>query len=254
MDRQIIIYHLYPFQLNLYGDRGNMLALSRRAWWRGIELQIIPIEPGDQINFDRCDLLFMGGGQDSDQLLVAADLKKRQAEMRQAVEAGMPVFAVCGSYQLLGNYYTAASGEKIGGLEILDLYTEAGDKRLIGNAVISCQLWQPAQTLVGFENHAGKTYLGPGLQPLGTVLNGFGNNGQDKKEGAVYKNVIGTYLHGSLLPKNPRLTDYLLAKALKYRGQDSSLSKLDDSTETEAHRAAIYLARSWRHRLRSTRA
>ncbi len=254
MDRQINIYHLYPSHLNLYGDRGNMLALSRRAWWRDIELQIIPIEPGDQINFDRCDLLFMGGGQDSDQLLVAADLKKRQVEMRQAVEAGMPVFAVCGSYQLLGNYYTAAAGEKIGGLEILDLYTEAGNKRLIGNAVISCQLWQPARTLVGFENHAGKTYLGPGLQPLGTVLNGFGNNGRDKKEGAVYKNVIGTYLHGSLLPKNPWLTDYLLAKALKYRDQDSSLSKLDDSTETEAHQAAIYLARSWRHRLRSSRA
>jgi lipid II isoglutaminyl synthase (glutamine-hydrolysing) len=254
MERQINVYHLYPAQLNLYGDRGNMLALSRRAQWRGIELKIIPIEPGDQLNFDLCDLLFMGGGQDSDQLLVAADLKKRQLELRQAVEAGMPVFAVCGSYQLLGTHYTAVSGEKIGGLEILDLYTEAGDKRLIGNAVISCPLWQPEKTLVGFENHAGKTYLGPGLQPLGTVLNGFGNNGRDKKEGAVYKNVIGTYLHGSLLPKNPWLTDYLLAKALSYRGQESSLSRLDDSTETTAHQAAIFLSRSWRHRFSSTRA
>ncbi len=254
MTRHINIYHLYPAQLNLYGDRGNLLALANRARWRGIGLQIIPVEPGDQINFERCDLLFMGGGQDSDQLFVAADLIKRRVEMRLAVEAGMPVFAVCGSYQLLGSYYTAASGEKIGGLEILDLFTEAGDKRLIGNAVISCPLWQPSKTLVGFENHAGKTHLGPQLQPLGKVLTGFGNNGRDKKEGAVYKNVIGTYLHGSLLPKNPWLTDYLLAKALDYRGQDSSLSSLDDSTETGAHRAAISLARSRLHRLRSTRA
>ena len=254
MIRKINIYHLYPAQLNLYGDRGNMLALSRRAQWRGIDLQVIPIEPGDQINFEQCDLLFMGGGQDSDQLLVAVDLKKRQSEMRRAVESGMPVFAVCGSFQLLGNYYTAVSGEKIGGLEILDLYTEAGDRRLIGNAVISCPLWQPAKTLVGFENHAGKTYLGPELQPLGTVLNGFGNNGLDKKEGAVYKNVIGTYLHGSLLPKNPWLTDYLLAKALKYRGQDSTLRELVDSIEIAAHHRAIHIAGSLRHRMRSTRA
>ncbi len=253
MGRQINICHLYPDQLNLYGDRGNMLALSCRARWRGIGLRIIPVEPGDQINFEQCDLLFMGGGQDSDQLLVAADLKKRQADLRRTIEAGMPVFAVCGSYQLLGNYYTAVSGEKIGGLGILDLYTEAGDKRLIGNAVISCGLWQPARTLVGFENHAGKTYCGPGLQPLGTVLKGFGNNGSDQKEGAVYKNVIGTYLHGSLLPKNPWLADHLLVKALEYRGQDSFLSELDDTTEIKAHHAAVYLARSWRHRMGSTR-
>jgi lipid II isoglutaminyl synthase (glutamine-hydrolysing) len=231
-----------------------MLALSRRARWRSIGLNIIPVEPGDQLNFDRCNLLFMGGGQDSDQLLVAADLKKRQVELRQAVETGMPVFAVCGSYQLLGTHYTAVSGEKIGGLGILDLHTEAGNQRLIGNAVISCPLWQPERTLVGFENHAGKTYLGPGIQPLGTVLNGFGNNGRDKKEGAVYKNVIGTYLHGSLLPKNPWLTDYLLAQALKYSGQNNSLSELDDSIEIKAHQSAIYLARSWRHRYSSTRA
>ncbi len=254
MSRQINIYHLYPEQLNLYGDRGNILSLCRRSEWHGIDLQIIPIRPGDQINFTQCDLLFMGGGQDSDQLLVADDLKRRQTEMRSAVEDGMPLFAVCGSYQLLGSYYMTAAGEKISGLEILDLYTEAGNKRLIGNAVISCGLWQPPRTLVGFENHAGKTFLGAGLEPLGTVLNGYGNNGADKKEGAVYKNVIGTYLHGSLLPKNPWLTDYLLIKALGYRNQDSTLDKLDDSTEEQAHQAAISLSRSFRHKLLSTRA
>jgi lipid II isoglutaminyl synthase (glutamine-hydrolysing) len=254
MTRQINIYHLYPAQLNLYGDRGNMLALCRRAEWHGIDLRIIAVEPGGGIDFEICDLLFMGGGQDSDQKLVATDLKSRQSEMRRAIEQGMPVFAVCGSYQLLGTYYTTAAGDQLGGLEILDLYTEAGEKRLIGNAVIRSSLWEPSRTLVGFENHAGKTYLGPTLQPLGAVITGFGNNGSEKKEGAVYKNVIGTYLHGSLLPKNPWLTDLLLIKALSYRNQDTTLLKLDDSTEEKAHQAAIYLAGSRRHKMRSTRA
>lgn len=254
MRRKIIIYHLYPGQLNLYGDRGNMLALCRRTEWRSIETEIMLIEPGDKINFNHCDLLFMGGGQDSDQQLVAADLKRRQADLRQAVENGMPVFAVCGSYQLLGTYYVTAGGEKLGGLEILDLHTEAGKKRLIGNAVIRSNLWQPQRTLVGFENHGGKTYLGPSLQPLGKVLIGYGNNGTDKQEGAVYKNVIGTYLHGSLLPKNPWLTDHLIRKALAYRNQETKLQQLDDSTEEKAHLAAIHLAGSRKHKLLSTRA
>ena len=250
----INIYHLYPGQLNLYGDRGNMLALCRRASWREIEVNIVPVEPGDTIDFGRCDLLFMGGGQDSDQKLVAEDLKKRRKDLHQAVEEGMTIFAVCGSYQLLGSYYKPAVGDKIGGLEIIDLHTEAGGKRLIGNAVISCSLWDPQQTLVGFENHAGRTFLGQGVTPLGKVLNGFGNNGIDKTEGAVYKNVIGTYLHGSLLPKNPWLTDYLLQKALDYRDQAFSMDRLDDFTEEQAHQAAIALTSSKRHKRLSTRA
>lgn len=243
MTGKINIYHLYPNHLNLYGDRGNMLALCRRARWRGIEVNIVPMEPGDGINFSSCDLLFMGGGQDSDQKLVAEDLKGRSAEMRRAAEENMVIFAVCGSYQLLGSYYTTARGEKIGGLEIIDLYTEPGKGRLIGNAAISCSLWGPARTLVGFENHGGRTYLGENLQPLGKVLYGYGNNGTDKTEGAVYNNVIGTYLHGSLLPKNPWLTDHLLQKALAYRHQDITLRELDDSLEIEAHRAALKLAK-----------
>ncbi len=250
---KIRICHLYPAHLNLYGDRGNMLALCRRAQWHNIDLEVTPIEPGESINFAQCDLLFMGGGQDSDQKLVAADLKKRQAELHKAVEEGMAIFAVCGSYQLLGHYYTASSGEKISGLEIVDLYTEAGPKRLIGNAVVKCSLWDPPRTLVGFENHAGKTYLGPSLQPLGEVLIGYGNNGTDKKEGAVYKNVIGTYLHGSLLPKNPWLTDKILEKALSYRNQVFKPARLDDSIEQIAHDSVIKLATSKRHKKLSSR-
>ncbi len=240
--REIKVYHLYPGHLNLYGDRGNMLALCRRAEWHGINLKIIPVEPGNKINFSDCDLLFMGGGQDSDQKLVAEDLKGRSRDMKKAVEEGMVVFAVCGSYQLLGHYYTTGQGVKINGLEVIDLYTKAGQGRLIGNAVIECSLWDPPHTLVGFENHAGKTFLGPDLQPLGQVLSGFGNNGIDKTEGAVYKNVIGTYLHGALLPKNPRLTDCLLQNALTYKNQDDTLQELDDSLEQQAHSAAIKLA------------
>ena len=250
----INIYHLYPGHLNLYGDRGNMLALCRRAGWHGIKTAVIPIEPGDKINFANCDLLFMGGGQDSDQKLVAEDLKGRRLEMLKAIEDGMTLFAVCGSYQLLGQYYKTSEGEKIGGLEIIDLYTESGPKRLIGNAVIKSSLWNPSRNLVGFETHAGVTTLGSSVQPLGQVITGYGNNGIDTTEGAVYKNVIGTYLHGSLLPKNPWLTDYLIQKALSYRNQDFQLQKLNDSLELQAHQATIKLAGSRRHKRLSTRA
>ncbi len=250
----IRIYHLYPDHLNLYGDRGNMIALCRRAHWHAISVEVIPVKPGDKIELSRCDLLFMGGGQDSDQQMVAEDLKKRKAELSSAVDNGMVIFAVCGSYQLLGSHYKTGSGEIIRGLELINLYTEAEQERLIGNAVINCSLWSPAKTLVGFENHAGKTYLGPELQPLGQVMIGHGNNGGDKTEGAVYKNVIGTYLHGSLLPKNPWLTDYLLEKALAYRGQDFHPTTLDDSLEQQAHDAFIKLAGSKRHKRLATRA
>ena len=250
----INIYHLYPDQLNLYGDRGNMLALCKRAGWHGVDLNIIPVEPGGEIDFSRCDLLFMGGGQDSDQKLVALDLKKRRQSLRSAVEKGMTIFAVCGSYQLLGSYYITADGEKIDGLELVDLYTEAGEKRLIGNAVINCSLWDPPKTLVGFENHGGRTYLGESAQPLGKVLTGFGNNGEDQTEGVIYRNVIGTYLHGALLPKNPWLTDFLLEKALAYRGQSFTLNALDDNMEIRAHREAIMLANSKKHKKMATRA
>ncbi len=249
----INIYHLYPEHLNLYGDRGNVLALSRRAGWHGLNANIIPVQPGGQIDFTDCDILFMGGGQDYEQELIAGDLKGRRDDLLKAVDDGMVILAICGSYQLLGQSYTTARGERIPGLEILDLYSEAGHKRMIGNVVINCSLWDPPRTLVGFENHGGRTFLGPEVQPLGTVVKGHGNNGIDKTEGVIYKNIIGTYLHGSLLPKNPWLTDYLIQKALDYRNQPAQLKTLDETIEERAHQAAIRLAKSRLHKIHSSR-
>ncbi|HOL17381.1 MAG TPA: glutamine amidotransferase [Bacillota bacterium] len=250
---EINIYHLYPEHLNLYGDRGNIIALCRRAGWHGLPFNLVPVHPGDRIDFTRCDLLFMGGGQDYEQKMVAGDLKERRGELLDAVEKGMVLLAICGSYQLLGHYYTTSQGERIPGLGILDLYTEAGRKRMIGNIVTRSTLWDPPRTLAGFENHAGRTYLGSSVKPLGEVIYGHGNNGEDKTEGAVYNNVIGTYLHGALLPKNPWLTDYLLQKAVAYRNQQFAFKTLDESMELQAHRAAVQLTRSPWHKLRSSR-
>ena len=250
---EVNVYHLYPEHLNLYGDRGNILALCRRAGWYGLALNLVAIRPGDKIDFSRCDLLFMGGGQDYEQKLVAEDLQGRRSELLTAIEGGMVILAVCGSYQLLGRYYTTYRGEQIPGLDLLDLYTESGRRRITGNIVTESSLWDPPRTMAGFENHAGRTYLGPSVKPLGRVLSGFGNNGEDKTEGAVYKNMIGTYLHGALLPKNPWLTDYLLEKALQYRNQHFDFKPLDESIELKAHRAAVELTGSRRHKRRSTR-
>lgn len=250
---KINLYHLYPHHLNLYGDRGNMLALIQRAKWRSLGVNLVEVQPGEKINFTSCDLLFMGGGQDYEQKLVAEDLKQRRGEMIKALEEGMVILAICGSYQLLGQHYYSARSEKIPGLEILELYTRAGGKRLISNIVTRCSLWDPPRNLAGFENHAGRTYLAPGLQPLGEVITGFGNNGKDKTEGVIYKNVIGTYMHGALLPKNPWLTDYLLQKALIYRNQEFEFEPLDDTLEKEAHAAAAQLSSSRLHKFRSAR-
>ncbi len=250
----INICHLYPEHLNLYGDRGNVLALCRRARWHGLPVNLVPVQPGERVDFAWCDLLFMGGGQDYEQKLVAGDLKGRRREMLEAIEQGMVILAICGSYQLLGQYYATFQGDRIPGLEILDLYTQAGRRRMIGNIVTRCSLWDPPRTLVGFENHAGRTFLGPSLRPLGEVLSGHGNNGEDKTEGVVYKNVIGTYLHGSLLPKNPWLADFLLEKALSYRNQHFTLRALDETVEAQAHRAAIRLTKTrWQKLLSGAR-
>ena len=243
---EINICHLYPEHLNLYGDRGNILAIRRRAAWHGLKAKIIVVHPGEQIDFNRCDLLFMGGGQDHEQKLVAGDLKGRRGELLEAIDRGMVILAICGSYQLLGSYYETSRGEHIAGLEILDLHTQAGRRRLTGNIVTRCDLWDPPRTLVGFENHAGRTFLGTSLRPLGRVIRGHGNNGRDRTEGVVHRNVIGTYMHGSLLPKNPWLTDYLLEKALAYRGCKFTPQTLDETVETRAHEAAIRFARARR--------
>lgn len=231
----INIYHLYPEQLNLYGDRGNILALIQRARWHGLEPGLFPVRPGYRADFRRCDLLFVGGGQDAEQKMVFQDFYNLRREIADFIEQGMVLLAICGSYQLLGHYYETASGERIPGLSLLDLHTTAGRQRMTGDLVVRCTALSPPGTLVGFENHGGRTFLGPGLKPLGEVIKGFGNNGKDRTEGVAYKNLIGTYLHGALLPKNPWLTDHLLRQALRYRGENRRLGHLDDTLENLAH-------------------
>jgi len=206
--------HLYPDQLNLYGDRGNILTLQQRCLWRGIRLRVIELGIGDALDPDAYDMLFIGGGQDRDQAPVAQDLyETKSIGLWAAIEDNIPVLAVCGGYQLLAHYYRPAKGPDMKGLGVFDAWTiHRGSRapRCIGDVAIN---WN-GQTLVGFENHGGQTYLGT-AKPLGKVLKGYGNNAQDGTEGAIYRNAYGTYLHGSLLPKNPHFADYLIELALK---------------------------------------
>ena len=230
------IYHLYPGHLNLYGDRGNIIALQQRARWHGLETEVVAVQPGSRVDFAACDLLFMGGGDETAQKMACRHLKEHRHALLDCINRGMVILAIGSSHQLLGRYYTAASGEQYPGLELLNFYTEAGTVRMIGDIVTRCDFLRVPHTLVGFENHAGRTYLGKGVRPLGTVLRGYGNNGADRTEGVLYRNVAGSYLHGSLLPKNPWLADWLLQRALRYRGIACRLQELDDSMENEAHR------------------
>lgn len=206
--------HLYPDQLNLYGDRGNILTLQQRCLWRGIRLKVVELGIGDALDPDAYDILFIGGGQDRDQAPVAQDLyETKSIGLWAAIEDDMPVLAVCGGYQLLAHYYRPANGPDMKGLGVFDAWTihrGARAPRCIGDIAIR---WN-GQTLVGFENHGGQTYLGT-ARPLGTVLKGYGNNAQDGAEGAIYRHAYGTYLHGSLLPKNPHFADHLIELALK---------------------------------------
>ena len=206
---------------------------------------------GDRVDPSSTDVFFFGGGQDREQEVVAPDLISVKAEaLKEAAEDGAVFLLVCGGYQLMGRYFRTHAGAEIPGIGVLDAWTVAGDRRLIGNAVVRCD-WDPDhRTLVGFENHSGKTFLGPRCQALGTILVGAGNNGEDQREGAVYRNVFGCYLHGSLLPKNPWFADELLLRALRRRyGQEAALSPLDDRLEQEAHESVSRRA----HRLRRVR-
>lgn len=238
---ELRIGHLYPRELNLYGDRGNLLALADRVRRRGGRVTVLPLEPGDPLRMSEIDLVFIGGGQDREQGWIAEDLARGKArELAAAVRDGMPLLAVCGGYQLLGRYYRTVSGEKIPGVGLFDLWTEAGSRRLIGNVAIESDLWEEGdRTLVGFENHAGRTWLGPSVRPLGRVLRGHGNNDRDGSEGVRWLNAIGTYLHGSLLPKNPRLGDWLILAAWRRKYGIDRLEPLDDRWEEIAHRAAL---------------
>jgi len=234
----LTVCHLYPDLLNLYGDRGNVLAFVQRCRWRGLPVRVEEANLGDTINFAEYDFLFLGGGSDREQAIMAADLGARVDALRTAVEDGLVVLAICGGYQLLGRFYRTLRDREIPGLGIMDFYTEAGDKRLIGNAVIETALNGKQVKLVGFENHGGRTYLN-GLEPLGRVLKGHGNNGLDGLEGARYKNVFCSYLHGPLLPKNPALTDHLIALALQRRQEHIQLAVLDDTIEEMARDAMV---------------
>lgn len=254
MAKKVKIFHLYPDAMNLYGDLGNIITLQKRCLWRGIETEVVNVKVGDKVNFEEADLLFMGGGQDSGQKLITDDLVKHGPEIKAEIEEGLPALLVCGGFQLFGHYFQTKEGDKIPGISVFDAYTTAGDKRLIGNVVVdiahTASEWQNQfknavsgtvhTTLVGFENHSGQTILENDTKPFGYVIRGFGNKGDGGYEGAVYKNAYGTYLHGSLLPKNPWFADHLITCALYRRyGNAEPLAPLDDSIEIAAHNAAI---------------
>jgi hypothetical protein len=245
---------LYPDLMNIYGDRGNIITLLKRAEWRGFAPKLVQLGRGSASQMDSVDIFFFGGGQDREQALVYEDLLEfKQPPLESAVAAGAVILAVCGGYQLLGHYYQTAAGERFPGIGLIDVRTEAGKKRFIGDVVVELGTGELAlkdlkpPTLVGFENHSGRTFLGPKARPLGKVRVGSGNNGSDGTEGCVQGGVLGTYLHGSLLPKNPHLADYLIRSALSRFGV-SELSPLDDSAELAAHDQILERAESRQRR------
>lgn len=229
----IRVCHLYPDLLNLYGDRGNIIAFQQRCRWRDLPVQVHSLNLGEKVDFQKYDFVFLGGGSDREQTLVSVDLMKRRDEFAAAIEDGLVVLAICGGFQLLGSYFMSRNGENIPCLDVLDFYTKAGERRLVGNVAIEVDLNGSSFKVVGFENHSGLTFLGNN-KPLGRVLSGNGNNGRDGLEGVRYKNVFGSYLHGPLLPKNVRLTDYLIGLCLERRGIKKELKPLDDSFEKRA--------------------
>jgi len=259
MSYRLRLAQLYPDQMNIYGDRGNILTLARRCAWRGIALEVVPVGVGAELDWASADMAFFGGGQDSGQALIAADFVQRQGPvLRAAIDGGLVLLAICGGYQLLGHYFLTHTGERLPGIGAIDVHTVGGHQRLVGNIVVEASLEPPrhgdAETrsdnrpessvpkvrLVGFENHSGRTYLGAGVRPLGRVLAGYGNNGEDGTEGAVYHNTFGCYMHGSLLPKNPQFADYLIGLALARRyGLAATLAPLDDRLELAAQRGMV---------------
>lgn len=232
--RRVRIAHLYPELLNLYGDSGNILVLRKRLEWRGLGADVMEVHVDDTPSFSNVDLVFIGGGTDREQRIVCEKLLGVRSELAAFVEDGGVLAAVCGGYQLLGESY-AMGDEKLPGLSLVDLRTERGTPRLIGNVAVKSRICP--HVIVGYENHGGRTYLGEGVEPLGRVAYGNGNDGTSGFEGCLYKNVVGTYVHGPLLPKNPGVADYLLSRALERRYGDGSLEPLDDTEELAANQA-----------------
>ena len=230
---ELTVYHFMPDKLNLYSDIGNIIALRQRAKLRNIQLNVVDINETEGITLDNCDIFFIGGGSDREQALATKELSKIKTVLKDAIEEGMPGLTICGGYQFLGSKYTTPDGTELAGLNILDFYTESQTNRLTGDIVIESKTFG---TIVGFENHGGRTYHKFGT--LGHVTHGYGNNDEDAKEGIHYKNLLGTYLHGPILPKNHEITDYLLEKACERKGIAFEPKQVDN-TEEEAAKQVI---------------
>lgn len=235
---ELNICHLYPDILNLYGDRGNIITMKRRLEGRGIKVNIDECSIGQPLNADKYDIFFIGGGQDFEQEVLLRDLSSGKAQdIRTAVEEEKTFLAICGGYQMLGEYYKTWDGVQLDFIGAIGVHTIGAKERMIGNYMFRTTTESGDTVVVGFENHSGKTYLSEQVAPLGMMLSGNGNNGEDKTEGARYKNVFGTYSHGSLLPKNPVLCDFILQTALNHRYDGAEpLAPLDDTLELNAHR------------------
>jgi CobQ-like glutamine amidotransferase family enzyme len=244
----IRIVPIYPKLLSIYADRGNVRVLEQRARWRGLDVRVEPLALGDDLDPAAADVILLGGGQDRDQVLVAAELARQVPRLRAAIDDGACLLAVCGGYQLLGHRYLGHRGDEIRGTGLVDLETVAGETRLIGNILVECTVADRRELMVGFENHAGRTTLGADLAPLGRVVAGSGNNGRDGMEGCRAERIIGTYVHGPLLPKNPWLADLLLGHAVERRGHGAALPPLDDALERLAADRAATIARRERVR------
>ncbi len=227
MSMKLTIAHLYPDLLNLYGDRGNMACLEQRLKWRGMEVETVEVMAHEVPDFSKYDIVLLGGGSDKEQKTVCEKLQAVQPELKAYVEDGGVLLALCGGYELLGTTFENAEG-KMEGLKLVDMHTELGEERMFANVVMESELVN--MPVVGFTNHSGRTFIGDN-KALGKVVVGFGNEGTEGMEGVVYKNVIGTYLYGPLLTKNPELTDWLLAKALEKKYGSVELAPLDDSVE-----------------------
>ena len=242
----IRVGHLYPDYLNIYADRGNMAVLAWRAAQRGHRVEVTGIGPSERVAAGEFDLLYVGGGQDREQALIAPDIAAKAEGLRAAFEDGAAVLGVCGGYQLLGRFYRDRAGAELPGCGLLPLHTVAGERRMIGDVLLECEL-EPGdrQTLAGFENHAGRTYLDGGAEPLGRIAHGFGNDGESGYEGCRAGRIIGTYLHGPLFPRNPWLADWLLSQALAHRlgGDPPELEPFEDELEAEAHAVSAARAR-----------
>jgi lipid II isoglutaminyl synthase (glutamine-hydrolysing) len=226
----ITLVHLYPREMNIYGDTGNVLVLRKRLEWRGMDVRVVPVSIGDAIP-DDADIVLGGGGQDAAQGDIGTDFVSRGEQLRELADDGAVMLAICGTYQLLGHEFVTHDGVRIPGVGVLDVRTVGSASRLIGNNVVDTP---DGLRLVGYENHSGLTELGPGAVPLGTTQTGRGNNGSDRSEGAVRDNVFGTYLHGPVLAKSPRFADELLRRALVRQGQPGDLPPLDDSLAQQA--------------------